>query len=62
MTVLNEMDRFHLVIDMIGRPPQTGTKGVYLKQSVQDKLTEHKRYICANGKDMPEILNWKWKK
>jgi xylulose-5-phosphate/fructose-6-phosphate phosphoketolase len=60
MTVLNEMDRFHLVIDVIDRLPQTGTKGVYLKQLLQDKLIEHKRYINVYGKDMPEILNWKW--
>lgn len=60
MTVLNEMDRFHLVMDAIDRLPQTGSKGVYLKQQLQDKLTEHKHYINANGKDMPEILNWKW--
>jgi xylulose-5-phosphate/fructose-6-phosphate phosphoketolase len=62
MTVLNEMDRFHLVMDVIDRLPQTGSKGVYLKQLLQDKLIEHKHYIGANGKDMPEILNWKWKK
>jgi xylulose-5-phosphate/fructose-6-phosphate phosphoketolase len=61
MTVMNEMDRFHLVIDAIDRLPQTGSKGVYLKQRLQDKLIEHKQYINANGKDMPEILDWKWK-
>jgi len=61
MTVLNEMDRFHLVMDVIDRLPQTGSKGVYLKQKLQDKLIEHKHYIGANGKDMPEILNWEWK-
>jgi xylulose-5-phosphate/fructose-6-phosphate phosphoketolase len=60
MTVLNEMDRFHLVMDVIDRLPQTGSKGVYLKQLLADKLIEHKQYIKANGKDMPEILNWKW--
>ncbi|EHQ28838.1 phosphoketolase family protein [Mucilaginibacter paludis] len=60
MTVLNEMDRFHLAMDVIDRLPQTGTQGVYLKQLLTDKLTEHKQYIKANGKDMPEILNWKW--
>jgi len=60
MTVLNEMDRFHLVMDVIDRLPQTGSKGVYLKQLLMDKLTEHTQYIRANGKDMPEILNWKW--
>jgi xylulose-5-phosphate/fructose-6-phosphate phosphoketolase len=62
MTVLNEMDRFHLVMDVIDRLPQTGSKGIYLKQKLMDKLVEHKQYITANGKDMPEILNWKWKK
>ncbi|PTT02598.1 phosphoketolase [Pedobacter sp. HMWF019] len=61
MTVLNEMDRFHLVIDVIDRLPQTGSKGVYLKQLLQDKLIAHKLYINTNGKDMPEILDWKWK-
>ena len=61
MTVLNEMDRFHLVIDVLDRLPQSGSKGVYLKQLLMDKLIEHKHYINANGKDMPEILNWKWK-
>jgi xylulose-5-phosphate/fructose-6-phosphate phosphoketolase len=60
MTVLNEMDRFHLVIDVIDRLPQTGTKGVYLKQLLQDKLIGHKHYISLHGKDMPEILDWKW--
>ncbi|MCO5935486.1 phosphoketolase, partial [Mucilaginibacter sp. RB4R14] len=60
MTVLNEMDRFHLVMDVIDRLPQTGTKGVYLKQLLADKLTEHKHYISVHGQDMPEVLNWKW--
>ncbi|MES2266907.1 MAG: phosphoketolase family protein [Bacteroidota bacterium] len=60
MTVLNEMDRFHLAIDVIDRLPQTGSKGVYLKQQLQDKLIKHKQYICTYGKDMPEILNWQW--
>lgn len=61
MTVLNEMDRFHLVIDMLDRLPAQGSRGVYLKQMLTDKLTQHRLYIQANGKDMPEILNWKWK-
>lgn len=60
MTVLNEMDRFHLVIDAIDRLPQTGSRGTYLKQKLRDKLIEHRVYINANGEDMPEILNWKW--
>lgn len=60
MTVLNEMDRFHLVMDAIDRLPKAGSKGVHLKQKLQDKLIAHKVYICENGKDMPEIKNWKW--
>jgi xylulose-5-phosphate/fructose-6-phosphate phosphoketolase len=62
MTVLNDMDRFHLVQDVIDRLPDMGSKGVYLKQKMQDKLTEHKHYIEEHGIDMPEVLNWKWKK
>ena len=60
MTVLNDMDRFHLVMDAIDRLPQTGDRGVYLKQQLEDKLVEHRQYICKNGQDMPEIRDWKW--
>jgi xylulose-5-phosphate/fructose-6-phosphate phosphoketolase len=62
MTVLNNIDRFHLVIDTIDRLPELGTKGDYLKQEMEKKLIEHKLYIDQNGVDMPEIRNWKWKK
>ncbi len=61
MTVLNEMDRFHLVLDVIDRLPQMGVEGVKLKKLVQNRLVEHKNYIDKHGLDMPEILNWKWK-
>jgi xylulose-5-phosphate/fructose-6-phosphate phosphoketolase len=60
MTVLNEIDRFHLVMDAIDRLPRTGTKGVYLKQQLANKLIEHKNYIDEFGQDMPEIRDWKW--
>ena len=60
MTVLNDLDRFHLVMDTIDRVPQTGGAGVYLKQQLLDKLVEHKQYIDRYGQDMPEIRNWRW--
>ena len=60
MTVVNEIDRFHLVIDAIERLPKTGDKGIALKRLLKDKLTEHTLYIHAHGEDMPEIRNWKW--
>ena len=44
----------------IDRLPQTGDKGIYLKQQLKDKLIEHKQYIDKYGEDMPEIRNWKW--
>jgi xylulose-5-phosphate/fructose-6-phosphate phosphoketolase len=60
MTVLNNVDRYHLVMDAIDRLPQTGTKGTYLKQAMEMKLVEHRQYINQHGVDMPEIRNWKW--
>ncbi|HEY4875315.1 MAG TPA: phosphoketolase family protein [Puia sp.] len=60
MTVLNDLDRFHLVMDVIDRTPQLGGTAAYLKQEMQDKLIEHKNYIRENGMDMPEVRNWKW--
>jgi xylulose-5-phosphate/fructose-6-phosphate phosphoketolase len=61
MTVMNDMDRFHLVMDTLDRLPQFKDTTNYLKQEMQDKLIEHKNYIRKNGIDMPEVRNWKWK-
>jgi xylulose-5-phosphate/fructose-6-phosphate phosphoketolase len=60
MTVLNDLDRFHLVMDAVNRLPQTGSRGDYLRQKLQDKLVQHRQYIDQFGEDMPEIKNWKW--
>jgi len=60
MTVLNDLDRFHLVMDSIDRLPQTGNQGVSLKLLLRDKLIAHRQYINQHGQDMPEIRNWKW--
>jgi len=60
MCVLNDLDRFHLVGDVIDRVPKLGTKAAYAKQAIRDKLLEHKEYICRHGDDMPEIARWTW--
>jgi len=60
MTVLNDLDRFHLVMDVIDRVPQARRNGASLKRQLQDKLVEHKQYIDKHGQDLPEIRNWRW--
>ncbi len=60
MTVLNDLDRFHLVMDTIDRVPQTGAAGTALKSRLAAKLVEHGRYIREHGQDLPEVRNWRW--
>ena len=60
MTVLNNLDRFHLVMDVVDRIPQTGDKGLALKRRLKEKLLEHQQYIRLHGQDMPEIRDWLW--
>jgi xylulose-5-phosphate/fructose-6-phosphate phosphoketolase len=62
MVVLNDLDRFHLVADVIDRVPALGPMAAYAKQAIRDKLIEHKQYIAAHGEDLPEIRNWRWGK
>jgi xylulose-5-phosphate/fructose-6-phosphate phosphoketolase len=60
MVVRNDLDRFHLVQDVIDRVPKLGTRFALLRQHMADKLVSHREYICAHGDDMPEIRDWKW--
>ena len=62
MNVLNDLDRYPLVMAAIDHLLQTAGKGRYLKQPLKDKLIEHKQYIDKHGQNMPEIRNWKWYK
>jgi xylulose-5-phosphate/fructose-6-phosphate phosphoketolase len=61
MVVLNDLDRFHLVGDVIDRVPHLGASAAYAKQAIQEKLIEHKQYIAEHGEDMPEIRDWTWR-
>jgi len=58
--IWNDLDRYHLVQDVIDRVAKLGPSAAYLKQQMRDKLIEHKTYITTYGEDMPEIRNWKW--
>ena len=60
MVVLNDLDRFHLVMDVIERVPKLANIGAHTKQQMRDKLLEHRQYIREYGDDLPEIKNWKW--
>jgi xylulose-5-phosphate/fructose-6-phosphate phosphoketolase len=60
MRVQNGIDRFHLVVDVLDNVERFAGKGAYLKQTMHDKLIEHKHYIDEHGEDLPEIRNWKW--
>jgi xylulose-5-phosphate/fructose-6-phosphate phosphoketolase len=60
MCVLNDLDRFHLVNDVIDRVPKLGARAAYAKQAIHDKLIEHKEFIACHGEDMPEITGWTW--
>ena len=61
MAVRNDLDRFHLVMDVVNRVPKLGYRAAYLKQLMRDKLTEHWHYITRHGEDMPEVRDWKWR-
>jgi xylulose-5-phosphate/fructose-6-phosphate phosphoketolase len=62
MLVRNDLDRFHLVRDVIDRVPKLGYMAAYVRQAVRDKLIDHRHYVAQRGEDMPEIRNWTWKR
>ena len=60
MVVRNDLDRFHLVSDVIDRVPKLGAAAAYAKQAMRDRLTEHYHYIREHGADMPMVADWRW--
>ena len=60
MVVRNDLDRFHLVMDVVDRVPALQDRAGHIHQQMRDRLTEHREYITEHGEDMPEIRNWKW--
>jgi xylulose-5-phosphate/fructose-6-phosphate phosphoketolase len=60
MVVRNDLDRFHLVMDVIDRVPGLGYRAAHLRQLMRDKRTEHREYITRRGEDLPEVRDWVW--
>jgi xylulose-5-phosphate/fructose-6-phosphate phosphoketolase len=60
MTVLNELDRFHLAGDVADRVARLRPVNAHFKQFLRNQLVNHKKYICEVGDDIPEIRDWKW--
>jgi xylulose-5-phosphate/fructose-6-phosphate phosphoketolase len=60
MVVRNDLDRYHLVMDVIDRVPGLGSRAAYVKQAMRDRRIEHRGYIERHGDDMPEIRDWTW--
>src|SRR4029077_17732026 len=60
MVVLNDLDRFHLAMDVIDRVPWLARIGAHAKQAFRDRLIDHGQYIRQYGDDPPEIKNWRW--
>jgi xylulose-5-phosphate/fructose-6-phosphate phosphoketolase len=60
MVMLNDLDRFHLVIDVIDRVPSLGAKYAGLRQKMQDARIRAREYTRINGEDIPEVRDWVW--
>jgi xylulose-5-phosphate/fructose-6-phosphate phosphoketolase len=60
MTVMNDLDRYHLAGDVVDRTPKLQRVGAHFKQFLRDKLVDHKQYVREHGDDMPEVKDWRW--
>jgi xylulose-5-phosphate/fructose-6-phosphate phosphoketolase len=60
MVMLNDLDRFHLVIDVIDRVPGLGDRAAHLRQLMVDERLRHRQYTREAGEDMPEVRDWTW--
>jgi xylulose-5-phosphate/fructose-6-phosphate phosphoketolase len=60
MAVMNDIDRFHLVSDVVDRVPTLGSRAAYVKQHMREALSDHREYIRRHGDDMPDIRDWVW--
>ena len=60
MTVLNDLDRFHLAGDVIDRIPRLRSVAGHVKQLLRDKLVEHRLYVRKHGEDLPDVQSWRW--
>ncbi len=60
MAVRNDIDRFHLVMDVIDRVPGLGQRAAHIRQEMRDRIIDHQEYVAHYGEDMPEIRDWKW--
>jgi xylulose-5-phosphate/fructose-6-phosphate phosphoketolase len=60
MAVLNDLDRFHLMNDVIDRVPKLKRRAGYAKQTIREMLAKHRRYVTEYGEDLPEVRGWRW--
>ena len=60
MVVLNDLDRFHLVGEVVDRVPALRSRAAYVKQMIHEKLIDHRAYVDAHGEDLPEVRDWQW--
>jgi xylulose-5-phosphate/fructose-6-phosphate phosphoketolase len=60
MVMLNDLDRYHLVIDVLDRVPGLGPQNAMLRQQMIDARLEARRYGCEHGEDPPEVAHWLW--